>query len=63
MQKKNQKIFFFFRENSISIGCVKLSLFRREYLPSALSVLGNSLEILHITNRDFFQINSFHRDQ
>ena len=63
MQKKKQKMFFFLRENPIWIGCVKLSLLRREYLPSALSVLGNSLEILHVTNRDFFQINSFHRDQ
>ena len=33
--------------------CVKLSLVKREYLASALSVLTNSLDILHITNRDF----------
>ena len=63
MQKKNQKIFFFFRENSISIGCVKLSLLRREYLPSALSVTGNSLDILHITNRKFLKVTCLHSDQ
>ena len=34
-------------------GCVKRSLLKREYLPSALSVLINSLEILHVTNREF----------
>ena len=36
----------------IWIGRVKLSLLRREYLPLAPSVLGNSVEILHITNGD-----------
>ena len=51
--EKNSEKVFCFRDTCIWIGCVKLSLLRREYLPSALSVLGNSLEILHITNRDF----------
>ena len=63
MQKKKQKMFFFLRENPIWIGCVKLSLLRREYLPSALSVLGNSLEILHVTNRDFLQVDCLDSDQ
>ena len=53
MQKKNQKKVFSFGDNCIWIAFVKFSLFRREYLPWALSVLGNSLEILHITSRDF----------
>ena len=52
MKNKIQKKFYF-RKNDIGIRCVKLSLSRREYLPSALSVLGNSLEIFHITSREF----------
>ena len=60
--KKSEKVFCF-RHNCIWIGCVKLSLLRREYLPSALSVLGNSLEILHITNRNFLKVNCLHSDQ
>ena len=61
--KKNSEKFFCFWDNCIWIGCVKLSLLRREYLPSALSVLGNSLEILHITNRNFLKVNCLHSDQ
>ena len=60
-EKKSENVFCF-RENCIWLHCVKLSLLRREYLLSALSVLGNSLEILHITKRDFLQINCLHRD-
>ena len=35
MHKKNVAKVFCFWDNSISIGCVKLSVLRREYLPSA----------------------------
>ena len=63
MQKKIEKMLFFLRDNCIGIGCVKLFQVRREYLPSALSVLGNSIEILHVTNRDFLQVNCVHSDQ
>ena len=42
---KNWDKVFSFRDNYIWIGCVKLSLLEREYLPSVLSVLGNSLDI------------------
>ena len=61
-QKNSEKVFSF-PDYCIWIGCVKLSLLRREYLPSALSVLGNSLDILHITNRNFLKVNCLHRDQ
>ena len=53
MKKKIQKKLFIFLENNILIRGEKLSLSRREHLPSALSVLGNSFEILHVTNTDF----------
>ena len=61
--KKNQEKVFCFWDNCIWICCVKLSLLRREYLPSTLSVLGKSFEILHITNRQFLQVNCLHSDQ
>ena len=50
--KKKIEIFCF-RDTYTWIRCVKLCLSRREYLPSALSVLGKSFEISHITDRDF----------
>ena len=62
MHKEIQKEFFVFEiiaSELFALNC----LLRREYLPSALSVLGNSLEILHITNRDFLQVNCLHNDQ
>ena len=63
MQKKIQKKIFVFEINAFEFICVKLSPLRKEYLPLALSVLGNSLEILHITNRDIMQNNCLHNDQ
>ena len=45
---------FFFWDNCIWNGCVKLSLLRREYLSSAVNVLTNSVKIFHITKRDFW---------
>ena len=45
MHKKNVEKGFSFCDNSIWIGCVNLSVLRREYLPSALNVLKNSLKI------------------
>ena len=53
--EKNREKFVVFRDDCISIGCVKVSLLRREYLWRALSVLKNSPNILLITKRDFFQ--------
>ena len=63
MEKKIEKMLFFLRDNCIAIGCVKLSQVRREYLLSALSLLGNSVKILHVTNRGFLQVNCVHSDQ
>ena len=60
--KKWEKVFCF-RDNCIWIGCIKFCLLRREYLPSALNVLQNSVEILHVTNTDFLQVNCVHSDQ
>ena len=45
---------FSFLDSCIWIGCVKLSVLRREYLPSAVNVLTNSPNFLHITKRDSF---------
>ena len=40
-----------------------MSLLRREYLSSAVSMSTNSRNILHIAKGDFFQLNYFHSDQ
>ena len=63
MQKKIERKFVFFEILASELVCVKLFLLRREYLLSALSVLGNSLEIFHVTNRDLLRVNSLHSDQ
>ena len=63
MQKKIERKFVFFEILASELVCVKLFLLRREYIPSALSVLGNSLEIFHVTNRDLLRVNSLHSDQ
>ena len=41
MQKKKTRKIFLFGDNCVRIGCVKLSLLRREYLSSAVNVLTN----------------------
>ena len=63
MQKKFEKYIFFFSDNCIRRCCYKLSLFRREYLLSAVNVLTNSPKILRITKGDFFQLNCLQIDQ
>ena len=63
MQRKMEKNDFCFSDNSIWIGCVKLSLLRREYLPLAVNVLTNSIKILCSTKRDSFQLIYLHSDQ
>ena len=45
------------------MGCIKLSVLGREHLSTALIVLTNSLKILHITKRDFSQLNCVLVDQ
>ena len=52
MKKKIEKNFFILEtipSEFVGLNCVM----KREYLPSALSVLGYSFEILHIPNGDF----------
>ena len=63
MQTTNWEKVFCFWDNCIWICCVKLSQLRREYLPSWLSVLGESFEIFHLTNTDFLQVNCLHSYQ
>ena len=54
--EKNSQKGFCFLDNWIRIGCVKLSLLRRDYLSLVVNVLTNSPEILHITKRSFFHL-------
>ena len=51
-----------FRDNGVRIGCLKLSLLRREYLPSAVNVLTNTYKALHLTKTDFFALNYLQND-
>ena len=61
--EKNWEKVSCFWDNSIWIGCIKLSLLRREYLSAALKVLTNCLKILHSTKRNFLQLILVHSDQ
>ena len=64
MQKKKKiRKSFLFGDNLVGIGCVKLSLLRREYLSSAVNVLTNSYKALHLTKTDFFRLNYLPNDQ
>ena len=60
---KNWEKAFCFWDNCVQIGCVKLSLLRREYLSSAVNVLTNSYKALHLTKTDFFRLNYLPNDQ
>ena len=62
-EQKNWKKFFYLWDNKIIIGCVKLSLLRREYLSSTLIVLTNTVKILLSTKRAISRLNSVHSDQ
>ena len=48
---------FFFWDNCIWIGIVKLSLLRTGYFSSAANVLTSSSKTLHVNKREFFQLN------
>ena len=63
MQAAIDKKVFVFLENIVRIGCVKLSLLRREYLSSAVSVLTNSYKALRLTKTDFSRLNYLPNDQ
>ena len=60
--KKWEKVFYFW-DNIIWIGIVKLSLLRTWYFPSADNVLRSSTNILHVNKRDFFHINCLGSDR
>ena len=62
MQKKITKSFLF-GDNCVRIGCVKLSLLRREYLSSEVNVLTNSHKALRLTKTDFFRVNYVPNDR
>ena len=54
---KNSEKSFFFWENCISIGIVKLSLLWTGYFSSAANVLTGCPKIFHVNQRNFFQLN------
>ena len=56
MQNKIQKVFSFW-DNSMWMGCIKLSLLGTEHLSTALIVLTKRLKLSHITKRDFLELN------
>ena len=62
-KKKNSENIFHFWYNGIWKCCNKLPLLRTEYLCSARNGLTNSFRILHITQRDFFNLNCLPMDQ
>ena len=63
-KKKKKKINIFrFSANCIWKCFYKSSLFRREYLLSAVNGLTNSTKILNITQRGFFNLNFLQRDR
>ena len=49
----------FFWDNGVRIGCVNLSLLRREYLSSAVNVLTNTYKALNLSKTDFFESITF----
>ena len=63
MQKKIDKNVFHLLDNCICIGCVEISLLKTGFLSLAVNMLTISPKILHITKRDFFQLNFLHSDQ
>ena len=54
---KNPKNVFSFRDNCMWMSCIKLSLLGREHLSTAVIVLTNSLNLFHLTKRDFLPLN------
>ena len=57
MQKNFDKMFFTSEIIAYEIGCIKVSILRREYLPLTVNVLTNSPKCLYTPKRDFFQLN------
>ena len=52
----------YFNDNGVRIGCVNLSLLRREYLSSAVNVLTKTYKALHLTKTDSFRLNYLQND-
>ena len=55
--RKNPEKDFCFSDDGASNCCVKVSIFRREYLPSVVNVLTNFVRISDRTKSDFVQLN------
>ena len=51
-----------FGDNGVRIGCVNLSLLRREYLSLAVNVLTNTYKVLLLTKTEFFRVNYLEND-
>ena len=63
MQEKiAEKVSCIFVIMASEIGCVTLSLLRREYLSSAVNVLTNTYKALNLSKTDFFQVNYLQND-
>ena len=60
--KKWEKVFWFW-DNCIWIGIVKLSLVRTGYFSLAANVLTTSPKIRYVNKRDVFQLNQLDIDQ
>ena len=56
-QEKNREKVVCFLDNGASSCFVKLSMFRREYLPSVVNVVTNGVKISDQTKADFVQLN------
>ena len=56
---RNSENAFWSLHKCIWIVYVKLTLLRRKYLSLVVNVLTDSTKILHITKRNFFQLNFF----
>ena len=62
-KRNNLENIFRFWDNCIWKCYNKLPLLRREYLLSPVNGLTNSAKILHMTQRDFFNLNWLEREQ
>ena len=63
IQRKSGENVLPWRDNCISIACVKLSFLRTQYFWLTVNALKNSPENLRIIKRDFFELTYLHRDQ
>ena len=61
--EKNSEKAIYFSDNCIWIGCVNLSLLRREYLSATFNALRKCAKVFHIVMRAFFQLICLDSDQ